>query len=147
MGHNHRKKGKGQVSLLMALLLTTGAAVTAFAVSGVNATNASEENTTLELPEDSNLNLSVRMSLPQNLTRGDASTEAEFHIFVTNEGNTTVEIVIVDWILSPGFETVAMTSNCTGLVANNTCVATLIVNSTLDVPLGLNQVRGEVRYG
>lgn len=147
MGRNNYKKGKGQVSLLMALLLTTGAALTAFAVSGLNATNASEETPAPEMPKTSAVNLSASMVLPRNLTRGELGQETAFRIFVTNTGNTTAEIVAVDWFLSPGIETILQTDNCSRLEANATCVATIFVNSSLETALGPNQIRGEVRYG
>ena len=144
MGHNYKKKGKGQVSLLIALLLTTSAAVTAFAISEFNATNYSEVPETPSLELTITPELSAVLKLPHNLTRGQM---AEFEVFVTNNRNSSVETIELLWYLSPGIETVQDVDNCTGLASGDSCVFSLIVNGTMSTILGPNEVRGEVRYG
>ena len=128
----------------MALLLTTGAAVTAFAVSSFNSTAPIENQTSFQLDQTPPPELLAWMEAPENLTRGNTG---QFEIFVTNVGNTSASVIEVDWILSPGLETVYQNDNCTGLAPNNSCVAVVFVDVTGSTELGRNAVRGELRYG
>lgn len=145
MGAVKSKKLKGQFSFLLAVLLTAGTAVTALAVSNMTGTNYTESDPGPEIPLNASPGISGRMLLPSNLTRGQP---AVFWMFVTNTGNASVEKVHVVWHVSPGFQTVNATENCSGgLAANSSCLSRLEVNASLGVPLGINQIRGEVRYG
>jgi len=145
LGYFRPKKSKGQFSWLLALVLTAGTAVTALAVSGLNATNFTEASDSSPMVIDAAPELQAVLFLPQNLTR---DADAIFRAVVTNAGNSTAEIVDITWRLSPGMQTVNQTGNCSaGLAPNESCWVDLTVRVGLDTPLGITEIGGEVRHG
>lgn len=141
------KRGKGQVSLLMALLLTTGATVTAFAVSEMNETlvdGGLAEVDSVETNTENVPTLEALLLLPEMIIRGESQ---EFRINVTNVGDIVTNTVIVQWSLSPGIETLNQSHNCVNLMPQNSCIAKIQVQLTSDTLLGSNYVKGEIYYG
>ena len=147
MGHEGYKRGKGQVSLLMALLLTTGATVTAFAVSEMNETLVDGDLTEVKSVAESTKGvptLEADILLPEMIIRGESQ---EFRINVTNVGDTVANTVYVQWQLSQGVETIVQSHNCTGLMPQDSCIARIQVQVTSNALVGGNQVKGEIYYG
>jgi uncharacterized repeat protein (TIGR01451 family) len=88
--------------------------------------------------------IEINIDYPQKITRGE---EVVLKAYATNIGSLKAKNVVVNWQLPYGFEIISDSlENCGDLEPESNCISEIIVKSSLNTVLGINDAKVVVNY-